>query len=917
MENWNKPKAKVGKLILFSLLVILVVTVSVSAVNFDNRKGELQKGEGISNYGKIEIKDWFGLIDLVSLELKKNTDFCFSECSAEKEIIMHQSGVLIDDVRFETILYSGRYEEPILDYQFYVKNKVGGWRKYELGAKVDKGTYQVKLEGIKSPMKKVDWIIKSQGQWIDEWALWDNNLIYYWPFNETSSTNVAEDIIGNNNFTVNIGNFSLGGKIGNMLNSSGIGLNATSIANVNGNFTGTHARTINFWAYTNTLGAASEYYFWYGPETLNEGFGLGKSAANFWVIFGYGAANDLTTTTTATTGWHMHTAVYDGTTLTYYLDGSSIGTKTHAYASTADIIYLGTYIGQDQPLANITFDELGMWNRSLTGSEVFSLYNGGLGLAYGLIPTFELVYNSTVYETAQESYTLNITNGTSPTSAIFYYNNVSYSATKSSDYLFTSTVPGLPSNVGTAEFYWTMITGASQFNSTKYTQSLIGINLTLCNQGGGAVTYINFTFQDEETVTSMNAKVDYSSWEYWLGDGSETITSSFSNLTINPSYAFCFTPADKTVTVDLDFKYSNATHPQRTLKFNDQSLTNITTNQVLYLLGSGDGIYSSFQIVSAYGDPISGARVQIERQIGGAWVLISEGTSDSSGLTTFWLNSNYDHRITITKTGYVGTTETIRPTQAVYTIVLSGADSGGTYNFTLEGIYFTKTPNSGILSPGTYDFTFNVTAQNDNMENCKIELTNVSGAVLDSTISACTTNALLTISGYTITEGDVVYGKYYVDLGDGYIALETDASWFTLTTNLTGKSTLKGFFEYLSDPTIWVEEGSADQKKYEFTKFVAFFLILSIVLAYANYKTGFDNQNPGIVLFGLPFIMIFVSLAGAISTATSGAAGFFVGRGFFYMEGATTIAFFDNYLIAVYSLLIALGFYLATIRREG
>jgi len=72
----------------------------VSADVFKNIKEDLIIDETTSDYGKVIIKDWKGLVDVASLELKKNTDICGTDCSAETEIIMYKDGILVDDVKF-------------------------------------------------------------------------------------------------------------------------------------------------------------------------------------------------------------------------------------------------------------------------------------------------------------------------------------------------------------------------------------------------------------------------------------------------------------------------------------------------------------------------------------------------------------------------------------------------------------------------------------------------------------------------------------------------------------------------------------------------------------------------------------------------------------------------------------------------
>jgi len=187
-------------------IIIGVIIISIFGLYFisadillsDNIKGNLTIDETTSEYGKIEITNKLGE-KIVSLELKENSDICGTNCSMKTEIIMYQEGVLIEEIRF--IGYQ------VIDYQFYIQNgtketgeiigdyevvcdedtkniscenKLVGthkevepiWEEYNLGTSVFAGTYYIKLEAIKGFYEKTDWIIKTQGKEIIEWADW-------------------------------------------------------------------------------------------------------------------------------------------------------------------------------------------------------------------------------------------------------------------------------------------------------------------------------------------------------------------------------------------------------------------------------------------------------------------------------------------------------------------------------------------------------------------------------------------------------------------------------------------------------------------------------------------------------------------------------------------------------------------------
>jgi hypothetical protein len=82
-------------------------------MTYDNVKGNLIINTNTSKYGSIEIRDWFGLLSLAKLELKKNTDICGVNCNSETQIILYQDSILIDDVKF--------VGAEVKDYKFYIQ----------------------------------------------------------------------------------------------------------------------------------------------------------------------------------------------------------------------------------------------------------------------------------------------------------------------------------------------------------------------------------------------------------------------------------------------------------------------------------------------------------------------------------------------------------------------------------------------------------------------------------------------------------------------------------------------------------------------------------------------------------------------------------------------------------------------------
>ena len=1031
----------IGWLSLLIALIGVICLASVSAMNLDNRKGELIKGEGISSYGKIEIKNFFGLgSTIATLELKKNSDYCLEDCSAEKEIVLTDEGILIDSVKFETITKDNkRIEQPIRSYQFYIKTgdkeievddyketckeklslngtmetlcttaKSGThtelepiWTKYELGQVVPAGTYNVKLEGQKSPSKTVDWIVQSQGVWIDDWVVWystlGTGLVSYWNFDDS-----LRDSVGGFDFT-NFGGEFIAGKNNNQLNFT---TPDYAILTQNYSVGGNMNRTYNFWGKMplqncNANGYESICYFIASGDGIAKDWNIGIYH-RFWYFEGGGAGMGGLSLILNDNLTHMHTVTYNGTGITWYLDNAIIlALKINQPNTVVKNISLAyDFLGGTGYYGNVTIDELGIWNRTLTVAEISDLYNSGAGRFYesiilntpanaytsiypsvsfnctsfmmeGLtnmsfwldgiknetlvktgtinesifnkliangnhnwtcsscdtdnvcifaanrtltVNTLGFIensqsYNSSTYETASETFILNLTYNSIIVSSLLgtlWYNGTSYAGTKvgSGDtVLFTRTISvPIISTSGNKSFNWEIALNGAKSNSSTKSQIVNQTFLNLCNTTY-KVPFVNFTFKDESTDGVIDAMVDTSTWTYWLGDGSVTKTLYFSNTTkSNLQYGFCFVPADKTLNIDLSFKYSNASYPQRTWTYDNKVLTNTTTMQVLYLLGSADGIYTSIQMLSSGGQPISGVIVTLERQFLGVWTLMEQGITDNSGLVTFWVNPNYDYRITASKTNYITQQVTIRPSQSTYTMRLSTTGGSSVYSGGTEGIRWTTRPTSGVIRIGTHSFNATVTSfAAIQLQGCRLDLlnmTNVSQTLATSTSAATNTTYCYVGFDYTLGRGTKLFGRLSIDTDQstGYFIIDADSRWIDWDLNASsGNGTswrpwnqMDSFFDEIKN----LSEFGDDATTRDFSRLVFFFLIATIGIGVFTYFSGYELQSPGSGIFIIFCLVLFASASGFLTLDYSIGSGTSQTQwGFFFMFLFLTLAY--------------------------
>ena len=257
------------KLLMFLLLGIFLFSLaSVSALQFDNIKQIKEIGK--TNYPNIEIKNAFGLGQrLARIELEEHQETCGQFCDSIMLITLDEDSVLIDDAwtlkkengewikrDIRKLEFYINTEDKFIEVDDYetqcevtgrskngteIKNcqrvKVGShkeksptWTKYNLGEEVKKGIYEVKVVGEKKPSWEVDWIIETQGEILDELAVWENNtvlegLIAYYKMDDNLPTISVEDIFLNHAGYLNGGDntedLSNEGKINLSLNLDG------------------------------------------------------------------------------------------------------------------------------------------------------------------------------------------------------------------------------------------------------------------------------------------------------------------------------------------------------------------------------------------------------------------------------------------------------------------------------------------------------------------------------------------------------------------------------------------------------------------------------------------------------------------------------------------------------------------------
>jgi len=518
-----------------------------------------------------------------------------------------------------------------------------------------------------------------------------------------------------------------------------------------------------------------------------------------------------------------------------------------------------------------------------------------------------LIYTNLTYETSSETFKANyhILPNSIISSAQIIYNGTNYTATTT----LTSTtvnisktldIPLVTKATDIKNIQFRLVTTKDGYESitlTSRTQNISNIHLILCN-ATYTVPYINFTFKDESSSAIINASIDLATFDYWLGSGTVIKEYVFQNTTHHLNYAFCFAPADKPITIDVDFKYSKTSYPQRTYTYDDKALTNSTTTKILYLLSSTDGIYSTIQFLDAgTNSPISGVEVTAEREILGTWTLINQGITDAAGAITFWVNPDYEHRITATKTGYASVQETIIPTQTSYTIFMGTSATVSIPSYRYKNIKYITYPAAGRLDPNTiYTFGFNITADEGNIVSCRIDIKNLTlSTVATSSIGCGDYGGNISVS-YNVGSNSKLFGYYYIDIGDGLELFKANDAWYVEYLNVTSTGGLISFFESLGDLPEWGDT----HNRQEFSKVVFFFFIMILTIGIFTFFSGYELSSPGAALILVWGFIAFGAVSGIIN-----------------MEGLTPYDWWNKYAFFIMVSFLFFGFILNKIRRDN
>lgn len=524
-------------------------------------------------------------------------------------------------------------------------------------------------------------------------------------------------------------------------------------------------------------------------------------------IIDFGAIGRNETLNVTFTDSGLDTCWYNYNGINITIDGCLTGIKNSSkFVLELDNTNMTIYVNNTGGLENSTFVS---WNyRILENSRTF---------------------NNVTFETATETFSINISANSSLSSVKLVYEGVEKTAITSGN---ISTVTfDIPLISTTKTFNWSFTYASQTIVSTSSTQVVSPIVLGFCN-ATLTVPYINFTFKNETTAQeSLNATID-SSWNIWLGSG--TVKKSFSLVdnTENENYGVCFNPSNRTLNANVTLTYNNAQSQQRAF-VSEPVLTNISTTQTLYLLPTNLGLFGQFQTRDIASNPIPLVKGLISRTIGISTVTVASSLTDSSGLVIFFLNPDVTYDALFSKTGFANNLFTFVPTTDIRIITMGGTTTVEGSNISLSTNYVITPSNSSLINNTIVDFGFNVSG-NTAINFISMNITDGNGTSFGFTSNAGL--GFITLAINTSNNKTII----------GIYKITTATETITVSKIWNIGEEFEGDYSLFKQGKLWFKYGFS-----EFSRLLIVILIMSAVMIFLSKNELADNNESKIAVIVL------------------------------------------------------------------
>lgn len=455
----------------------------------------------------------------------------------------------------------------------YTRNQIVKWEKFEeYNIRKDEKITLALVVNVKKG-DYYDGIPTFFGKEIKEWASWSsdltNGIITYYQFNQSSGTTAPEYFNGTYNITGLSTNNWTTGKIGGGYQP----YYETSDAGFD--FNGLSSVTVNHWV--QRVGEISGD----GPivntyDSNDNGLittsvhGTDKWNARAWDDT---TARDSTLLTLPLNEWQMFTVIWNSSSMLIYQNGTykeTIALSNFVFNS-RNLEFGGAWY-RDK-VRNTNVDELGIWQRALSSSEITDLYNSGDGItpSEAEVPSISINITyptATTYTTDTHNLTYTFTNN-SLTDSCWYSldlgatnssrvncgtNWTSLSASEGSN---TWTVYGnlTDGTLGNTTVTFTVdsitpeINITSPLNSTQFTTTSVDIEYTYNDTNMDSCYWSNDTGTNNHTLASCGTNITGIDWD----EGRNTIyiygNDTFGNINTSESVTFDIDSIDPFVNI--------------------------------------------------------------------------------------------------------------------------------------------------------------------------------------------------------------------------------------------------------------------------------------------------------------------------------------------------------------------------------
>ncbi len=385
----------------------------------------------------------------------------------------------------------------------------------------------------------------------------------------------------------------------------------------------------------------------------------------------------------------------------------------------------------------------------------------------------------------------------------------------------------------------------NNWGCTQSQEFFVG-NISRCGDNEG-VNALNFTVLDETNSSFINATFSINV-DFWIQNASTNKDYSYSGVSLY-NYDFCMYPNWTSMNLNYSLEAETDIYPQRDYSDTNVAISNVTTERLVYLLHSDNGIYARFVTVDNSNVPISDVTSTVAKLIGGAYTTISSGETDGAGLISFWTSPDSEYRFVFQKTGYATQTLFLTPQSIdTYYVNMGGGDVqvNDTQSF-WENITYSISPKNSTLVNGTnYTFWFNISSSSGTLEGYSMSIFNQSNILLGSASGVAGVGENLSVLVTTMNDtGGRLYGIYNYTIAG---TVKTITSSWLIEYIFVGTASLYNFLVNLVNSTAL---GMNDTTRGLF----AFIIIFSLT-AVISKVTGI-NSSRSIIGFVVMFTWFF------------------------------------------------------------